>query len=55
LDGWRTQLRLSRMRPLLTHFLLLASCFATSLSAAEGSKPNIIFILADDAGWGDFG
>lgn len=31
---------------------LLAS--ALLLGAAEPSKPNIVFVLIDDMGWGDF-
>lgn len=31
----------------------LAICFATSSSSAEKSSPNIIYILADDMGYGD--
>lgn len=31
--------------------LLLASLFA--LSAAETAKPNVVYLLADDLGWGD--
>lgn len=37
------------MRRFIAFFLLL------SFSAAAAEKPNIIFILADDLGWGDLG
>ena len=33
---------------------LILACLYTSLGAAE-TKPNVIFILADDIGYGDFG
>ena len=39
------------MRRLIALLLLFA--LGSSLSAAD--KPNIIFILADDFGWGDLG
>lgn len=38
--------------------LLILFCVATSLnvaSSAEAPKPNIVFIFADDWGWGDLG
>ena len=42
------------MRTVLT--LLLASLgFGLSTAAAEGGKPNILVILADDVGYGEFG
>lgn len=36
----------------LCFFLLLSTCIAQKW---EGSKPNIVFILADDMGWKDLG
>jgi arylsulfatase A len=35
--------------------LLLATCLAISLMTAQARQPNIVFILADDLGWGDLG
>ena len=35
--------------------LLLVILFSTSFVMAAGRKPNIVFILADDLGWGDLG
>ncbi|MGJ8632717.1 MAG: sulfatase family protein [Luteolibacter sp.] len=37
-------------KPIIT---FLATCLAVSASFAETSKPNIIYILADDMGYGD--
>lgn len=36
-------------------FTFVALCAVSSRLPAENSKPNIIFILADDLGWGDVG
>ena len=38
-----------------TFFLLIALLIAPSnpLQAADPAKPNVLFIIADDLGWGD--
>ncbi len=40
------------MKPFL-HLLILFFAPAIALSAAEDTRPNILFIFADDWGWGD--
>ncbi len=42
------------MRALLTLFALLA-LLCGAANAAEGTRPNIVLILADDLGWADLG
>jgi arylsulfatase A-like enzyme len=46
---------LSLPRILLTAAVALAGVASSHTSAAEARKPNVIFILADDLGWGDLG
>lgn len=44
------------MKPIITLFIFLLTLTCAPLArlaAAESSKPNIIFIYADDWGWGD--
>ena len=40
---------------LIMKFVQLAVALGLSLSAAATEKPNILFIFADDWGWGDLG
>lgn len=40
-------------RNLLTIALLI--CFAATSYAADSTRPNIIYIMLDDAGYNDFG
>ena len=46
--------RRSATHPILSAVISAAACLATAGAAAE-SPPSIIFILADDLGWGDLG
>ncbi len=39
----------------MTKTILLASLFAAAAFAAPADKPNVIFVLVDDLGWGDIG
>src|SRR5262245_59086146 len=45
------------MRSVFVLILIILALTATPLSAAHDkpAKPNILFILADDLGWGDLG
>jgi arylsulfatase A-like enzyme len=41
--------------PMRISFALLTLCFCFSVHVAQAATPNIIFILADDLGYGDLG
>ncbi len=43
------------MKTLLTNIVLAVAAACSLSSAADASRPNILFILADDWGWGDAG
>lgn len=45
----------SHFRPLWVSLLFILSVFCPAMTQAENSKPNVIFILVDDLGWGDLG
>ena len=40
---------------ILTFSILVSLFFGTSILSAQSAKPNVIFILSDDQGWGDAG
>ena len=35
--------------------VVLGFLFSTAVGAEEASRPNILFVLTDNTGWGDFG
>jgi len=35
--------------------VVLGLLFSTAVGAEEASRPNILFVLTDNTGWGDFG
>ncbi|MDP6385252.1 MAG: sulfatase-like hydrolase/transferase, partial [Planctomycetota bacterium] len=43
------------MRPLLLGLSLFASCQSLTSEAANQRPPNIVFVVADDLGYGDLG
>ncbi|HVY73528.1 MAG TPA: sulfatase-like hydrolase/transferase, partial [Puia sp.] len=43
-------------RKLIAALLTIAACYSfVAANAQQGSKPNILLIVADDVGWGDLG
>ena len=43
-------------QPVLFSAALFSAAFAMSgVASAQAAKPNILFIVADDVGWGDLG
>ena len=43
------------LRPILALAGLLLAAAAPLSAAAPSARPNIVILLADDAGWGDYG
>jgi len=39
----------------MTRAAILAALLATPLLAADAPRPNVVFLLIDDMGWGDVG
>ncbi len=48
-------MRKTYLRLLAVLFLIMGIRESTNAGYAAGSKPNIVFILVDNTGWGDFG
>jgi arylsulfatase A len=56
IDSWMKIIVVNRMKHIITVCFLLPLCIDQGLHAqAKTQKPNIIFIMADDLGWGELG
>jgi len=46
---------MNRTMPLRSIFIAAMLCLVAGVAAAQQTKPNVIFILADNVGYGDMG